>query len=145
MLYVFFGISILVFIIGIIFDKDFCIGGLGFAIIFFIAWLIVIGCYNSTKTTADKKIAVLEERNELVIEQIEPLVDKYLNYEGNTYKDLKLNANIIVSMANYPQLKGDEFIQSQIKIIIENQKQITELKLDKAILNSYKLWIFMGE
>lgn len=145
MLYVFFGISILVFIIGIILDNDFWIGGLGFAIIFFIAWLIVIGCYNSTKTTADKKIAVLEERNELVIEQIEPLVDKYLNYEGNTYKDLKLNANIIVSMANYPQLKGDEFIQSQIKIIIENQKQITELKLDKAILNSYKLWIFMGE
>ena len=105
----------------------------------------MIGCYNSTKTTADRQIVVLEERNELVVKQIEPIVDKYLEYEGNTYKELKLDANIIVSMANYPQLKGDEFVQSQIKIILDNQKQITDLKLKKAKLNAYKLWIFVGE
>ena len=87
----------------------------------------------------------MEERNELVIRQIEPLVDKYLDYEGSTYKDLKLEANTIVSMANYPQLKGDEFVQSQIKIILDNQKEITNLKLSKAKLNAYKMWIFMGE
>ena len=120
------------------------IGGV-FAGIFFVVWLIVIGCYNSTKTTADRQIVVLEERNELVVKQIEPLVDKYLEYEGNTYKELKLDVNIIVSMANYPQLKGDEFVQSQIKIILDNQKQITDLKLKKAKLNAYKLWIFIGE
>ena len=146
MLYVLFGISILLIILDVFLDTEVLnvIGGV-FAGIFFIVWLIVIGCYNSTKTTADRQIVVLEERNELVVKQIEPIVDKYLEYEGNTYKELKLDANIIVSMANYPQLKGDEFVQSQIKIILDNQKQITDLKLKKAKLNAYKLWIFVGE
>ena len=145
------GIFVLIFVIGIITlwsDNDgeslIAIGGTG-SVIFLIVWLITIGCYNSTKSTADKQIVVLEERNELVIKQIEPLVDKYLDYEGSTYKDLKLEANVIVSMANYPQLKGDEFVQSQIKIILDNQKEITNLKLSKAKLNAYKMWIFVGE
>ena len=152
MLYILMGIFVLIFVIGIIIvcsDNEDGIGLLTFGgggiVIFLIAWLITIGCYNSTKSTADKQIAVFEERNELVIKQIEPLVDKYLDYEGSTYKDLKLEANVIVSMANYPQLKGDEFVQSQIKIILDNQKEITNLKLNKAKLNAYKMWIFVGE
>ena len=151
MLYVLFGIGIILIICGVLLTTDteaeytFIALGISISVIILISWLIVIGCYNSTKTTADRQIVVLEERNELVVKQIEPLVDKYLEYEGNTYKDLKLDANIIVSMANYPQLKGDEFVQSQIKIILDNQKQITDLKLKKAKLNAYKLWIFVGE
>ena len=151
MLYIFMGIFVLFFVVGIITvcngndgESLIAIGCTG-SVIFLIAWLIMIGCYNSTKSTADKQILVLEERNELVIKQIEPLVDKYLDYEGETYKDLKLNANVIVSMANYPQLKGDEFVQSQIQIILNNQKEITNLKLEKAKLNAYKFWIFVGE
>lgn len=151
MLYIFMGIFVLIFVVGIITvcngndgESLIAIGCTG-SVIFLIAWLIMIGCYNSTKSTADKQILVLEERNELVIKQIEPLVDKYLDYEGETYKDLKLNANVIVSMANYPQLKGDEFVQSQIQIILNNQKEITNLKLEKAKLNAYKFWIFVGE
>lgn len=153
MLYILMGIFVLIFVIGIIMDctnaysegSTLIAIGTTLSVIFLIAWMITISCYNSTKSTADKQIAVLEERNELVIKQIEPLVDKYLNYEGSTYKDLKLEANIIVSMANYPQLKGDEFIQSQIKIILDNQKEITNLQLSKAKLNAYKMWIFVGE
>ena len=152
MLYILMGIFVLIFVIGLIIHHNceydgiipLALGGTG-SVIFLIVWLITIGCYNSTKSTADKQIVVLEERNELVIKQIEPLVDKYLDYEGSTYKDLKLEANIIVSMANYPQLKGDEFVQSQIKIILDNQKEITNLKLSKAKLNAYKMWIFVGE
>lgn len=152
MLYIFLGIFVLLFVIGLITFHDDCdcneialaVGSVG-SFIFLIVWAVTIGCYNSTKSTADKQILVLEERNELVIKQIEPLVDKYLEYEGSTYKDLKLEANVIVSMANYPQLKGDEFVQSQIKIILDNQKEITNLKLSKAKLNAYKMWIFMGE
>lgn len=154
MLYILIGIFVLIFVIGLIANHDgnssddvvilLGVGGMG-TVVFLIAWMITIGCCNSTKSTADKQIAVLEERNELVIRQIEPLVDKYLDYEGSTYKDLKLEANIIVSMANYPQLKGDEFVQSQIKIILDNQKEITNLKLSKAKLNAYKMWIFVGE
>ena len=152
MIYILMGIFVLIFVIGIIITVCYgddggsliAIGCTG-SVIFLISWMITIGNYNSIKSTADKQIAVLEERNELIIKQIEPLVDKYLDYEGSTYKDLKLEANVIVSMANYPQLKGDEFVQSQIKIILDNQKEITNLKLSKAKLNAYKMWIFVGE
>lgn len=154
MLYILLGIFVLIFVIGLIINHNesysdtgiilLCFGATA-SVIFLVVWMITMSCYNSTKSTADKQIAVLEERNELVIKQIEPLVDKYFDYEGSTYKDLKLEANTIVSMANYPQLKGDEFVQSQIKIILDNQKEITNLKLSKARLNAYKMWIFMGE
>ena len=153
MLYILMGIFVLIFVFGLIANLNggcddgiisIGVGSIG-SIVLLVILVITLGCYNSTKSTADKQIAVLEERNELVIKQIEPLVDKYLDYEGSTYKDLKLEANVIVSMANYPQLKGDEFVQSQIKIILDNQKEITNLKLSKAKLNAYKMWIFVGE
>ena len=152
MLYILLVIFILAFVIGLIVNADDdCDGwimlgtGVFGSVIFFIALMITLGCYNSTKSTVDKQIAVLEIDNKSAIEKIEPLVDKYLDYESSTYKDLKLEPNVIVGMANYPQLKGNEFVQSQIKIILGNQKRITNLKLRKAKLNSYKMWIFMGE
>ena len=51
----------------------------------------------------------------------------------------------MVALSQYPQLKGDEFIRNQVAIVTRNQATITQLKLDKAGLNAYKMWIFMGE
>ena len=110
-----------------------------------IALLTCLGFYNSTKATADKQITVLEQRNDEVIAQIEPLIKQYLEYESSTFKDLKPSADKIISISQYPNLKGNEFVQTQIKIILENQKKITDLKLDKVSLGAYKLWLFMGE
>ena len=114
-------------------------------LIWVVALVVALGEYNTTKSTVDKKIAVLQEQNETVISQIEPLVNKYLEYESDTYKELKMDVNNIVALSQYPQLKGNEFIKSQIDIVTRNQAIITKLKLDKAALNSYKMWIFMGE
>lgn len=56
------------------------IGGMvGFC--FLIALFISLGCYNSTKSTADSQIKVYKEQNDVIMAQIEPLVEKYLNYE----------------------------------------------------------------
>ncbi len=146
MLWILFGILALAAVISFVVDYEeavvaFCVSG-SFVLI---ALLSVLGCYNSTKATADKQIAVLEQRNEEVVAQIEPLVKQYLEYEASTFKDLKPNADKIIAIAAYPELKGNEFVQTQIKIILENQKKITDLKLDKASLSAYKLWLFMGE
>lgn len=110
-----------------------------------VAIVSCLGCHNSIKATVDKQIAVLEQRNNEVIAQIEPLVKQYLEYESSTLKDLKINADTVIAIAQYPNLKGNEFVQTQINTILENQKKITDLKLDKASLGVYKLWIFMGE
>ena len=106
---------------------------------------ILLGSYNLTKTSTDGEIAIREEQNALVLSQIEPLVEKYLQYEKSTYEKLRLTPQTIVALSAYPELKGNEFIQSQMKIIIDNQRIITSLKIKKTRLNSYKLWIFMGE
>lgn len=109
----------------------------------FIALIVVIVNYNAIKSTATAQMEVLNEQNEIVLAQIEPLVQQALNYESNTYKEFKLTPENIVAFGNmYPQLQANSFIQSQINIIVENQKEIKNLKLRIASLNAYRLWLF---
>lgn len=149
MIYIAIAIGILFLVLLHINDYDFDDFAPWIASVWTIIWVVALvvdlGEYNTTKSTVDKKIAVLQEQNETVISQIEPLVNKYLEYESDTYKELKMDVNNIVALSQYPQLKGNEFIKSQIDIVTRNQAIITKLKLDKASLNSYKMWIFMGE
>lgn len=147
MLYILLFISILLFIYGSRAYKDvtFCIGGF-FTISIIIALFVVLGCYNDTKSTASSKMEVLVEQNETVLSQIEPLVQQALNYESDTYKEFKLTPENIIAFGNmYPQLQANSFIQSQINIIVENQNEIKNLKLEIASLNAYHLWLFTGK
>ena len=99
--------------------------------------------YNTIKSTATAQLEVLNSQNEIVLAQIEPLVQQALNYESNTYKELKMTPENIVAFSNmYPQLQANSFIQSQINVIVENQKEIKDLKLRIASLNAYHLWLF---
>ena len=115
-----------------------------FFVIIITAVLIGVGVsYNNVKSTAVSKLEVLNEQNEIVLKQIEPLVQQALNYESNTYKEFKLTPeNIIAFGSMYPQFQANAFIQSQINIIVENQKEIKDLKLRIASLNAYRLWLF---
>jgi len=145
MLWIILGLGLVLLIFAILVDSD-ATSGIGiFEVVLLVVVLYMLGSYNSTKVTADKQIAVLEQRNDEVVSQIEPLVKQYLEYESSTYKELKPNADTLIALANYPELKGNEFVQTQIQIILENQKRITGLKLEKASLAAYKLWLFMGE
>ncbi|MCF0126337.1 MAG: hypothetical protein HUJ68_11415 [Clostridia bacterium] len=155
MLFILLGIAGSVLILGLLsykltgfdsFTRDvLTVFGATVTLILVIVLLSVLGIYNSTKATSSKKIAVLEQRNTEAIEQIEPLVEKYLDYEKTTFAGLKLDVNTVVAMSAYPELKGNEFVQSQINIIMENQREITALRLSQANLEAYRLWIFMGE
>ena len=145
MLWIILGLGLVLLIFAIFADSE-VVSGIGvFEVVLLVVVLIILGSYNSTKATADTQIVVLEQRNDEVVSQIEPLVRQYLEYESSTYKELKPNADTLIALANYPELKGNEFVQTQIQIILENQKKITDLKLKKASLAAYKLWLFMGE
>lgn len=143
MLYILLFILILIFIISAINDNDVAMPAFVFTLII-TGVLIGVGVsYNNVKSTAASKLKVLNEQNEIVLKQIEPLVQQALNYESNAYKELKLTPENIVAFGNmYPQLQANSFIQSQINIIIENQKEIKDLKLKIASLNAYRLWLF---
>jgi hypothetical protein len=151
MLYIFLFIFICLIIIGLCqefsYYKDtrevLCGLGIVFSIITFVVILIAGIQYNSIKTTANARLEVLNSQNEIVLAQIEPLVQQALDYESSTYKEFKLTPENIVAFGNmYPQLQANSFIQSQINIIVENQKEIKDLKLRIASLNAYRLWLF---
>ena len=118
---------------------------LGFIVGFpsLIALLIAGGIYNYDSSTINSRLAVLEEQNTTVLTQIEPLVQQALEYESNTYKDLKLDAAKIIAFTQlYPDLKANSFLNKQIDIIIANQEEMKQLKLDKASLNAYHFWLW---
>ena len=108
-----------------------------------ISILVAGGIYNYDSTTINSRLAVLEEQNTTVLTQIEPLVQQALEYESNTYKDFKLDvAKIIAFTQLYPDLKANSFLNKQIDIILANQQEIKQLKLDKASLNAYHFWLW---
>lgn len=150
MLYILLGIFLLLIVVGFLITKA-EYGEIGIPLIligsvfFIIALIALIPClasYNSIKSTAKERIAVYEEQNKIVLEQLEPLINKYMDFEKDTFKDLKPSSeNFLLLFQTYPELKSNTFVQTQINIILENQQKITSLKLSIASLNAYKLWL----
>lgn len=144
MLYILLVIGIIFFIIGLVKDDD-CLGGFGLTVLVVaICFLLIVGgIYNYRASTIDSRLAVLEEQNTTVLTQIEPIVQQALNYESSTYKDLKLDINkLIIFSQLYPDLKANSFLNKQIDIILTNQEEIKQLKLDKASLNAFRFWLW---
>lgn len=124
-------------------DEGFvCLGAIiGFPSL--VAILIAGGVYNYDSSTIDSRLTVLEEQNITVLTQVEPLVQQALNYESSTYKDLKLDVNKLIILAQmYPELKANNFLRMQIDLILRNQEEIKQLKLNKASLNAYHFWLW---
>lgn len=156
MLFIFFGIAVATIIIGLVIaikvDDGFdgvggVIAGLGtlFTVIWFIVLLFVVGRYNAIRSTALNKIAVYQEQNEVCLAQLEPLVDKYVTFEKDIVTSVAPSSEkLLLLNSAYPELKSDQFVQTQINTILNNQAKIRDYKLSLANLDSYKLWIFMG-
>lgn len=144
MLYILLVIGIILFAIGLSFDNVPTFGvGLVLGVISLFSTLIGFASYNEVATTIDVKQLILEEQNQTVLAQIEPLVQQALEYESNTYKDLKLDAAKVIAFTQlYPELKANSFLNKQIDIIIANQEEIKQLKLAKASLNAYHFWLW---
>ena len=108
-----------------------------------IAILICWGVYSYRTETINSQLEVLESQNEIILSQIEPVIQKALDFESNTYKELKVNPENIITLSQiYPDLKDNSFIQTQLNVILTNQQQITQLKLNRATLNAFHFWIW---
>lgn len=108
-----------------------------------IAILCCWGVYSYRTETINSQLEVLESQNAIILSQIEPVIQKALDFESNTYKELKVNPENIITISQiYPDLKDNSFIQAQLSVILTNQQQITQLKLNKATLNAFHFWIW---
>lgn len=91
----------------------------------------------------DDKIAMYQEENERIEEQMDALVSQYMQYESYTYGELK-NDSSITLISLYPELKADELVKEQISVYEINNVKIKELKEDKINLKTKKWLLYFG-
>ena len=129
-----------------------CYDGLGFlscatgaiGIIVVICFIIGICILFSETKVVNEKIKMYTEENAKIEKQIDTVVKEYMEYEGETFTELKGDSSItLVSL--YPDLKSDELVKTQIATYQENNQKIKELKETKINAKVYKWWLYFGK
>lgn len=111
--------------------------GVCLIVIVLLSWNIISG------HTLESKINMYTEENQNIEEDINILVEQYMNYESDTYGNLK-NESSITLVSLYPELKADTLVEKQIEIYIENNKKIKELKEKIINISNYKWLLYFG-
>lgn len=116
----------------------------GVVIIFsIVAFISLLGSVLD-RVGIDKKIAIYEEENTRIEQQIADVVKQYQEYESGIFKDVAPEDSMTL-VALYPELKSDTLVQSQIEVYIENNKTIKELKSMTVNASFYRWWLYFGK
>lgn len=102
-------------------------------------------CINSK--TLDQKISMHQNENEKMENQLDLVVNKYQEYEKDTYERVKEDyseIDIVALVSMYPELRSDTLIQKQIDVYVKNNESIKELKEKKIDLSRYKWFLYFG-
>lgn len=109
---------------------------------------IWICCIDSVLTNQyiDEKITMYQEENAKIEEQIDTLVKNYMQYEYDTYTELKTigEGNSITLVSLYPDLKSDELVQQQLSLYMGNVAEIKNLKQQKFEVIKNRWWLYFG-
>lgn len=118
---------------------------------FIIVISIVFNCWGISRLKiSDKKIAMYEQENNNIQNQISEIIENYKKYEQSTYSEsLKSidvhDIDIIVLTQLYPNLKSNEMISKQIDIYQENNNKIKTIKEEKLDNEVAKWWLYFGK
>lgn len=116
---------------------------LSLAIVDFVVIIIVTVALVNTRAI-DNKIELYTEQNKKIENQVEIAVKNYMNFESDTYKDLKIDSYI--TLANlYPELKSNVLVQQQINLYLDNNKKIISLNEKKINKKIYAWWLYFGK
>ena len=150
MILLIFGICILMAIIGSIHSEKFhtdaswnvATFGLILSVCFFVA-IIVLGFVVKSLSVIDDRIAMYEEENASIEQQIADVVEQYQKYETDIFMEVAPeSAMTMVSL--YPELKSDSLAQAQIEVYTENNKTIKDLRDQQIKGNVYRWWLYFG-
>ena len=148
MILLIFGLCILMIVGGsILYDKfdtdtyyNLAILGVALGFVSFIA-IIVLGINVKSLSVIDDRIAMYEEENARIEQQVADIVEQYQKYETDIFMEVAPESAVTM-VSLYPELKSDSLVQSQIEIYTENNKTIRDLK-DKQIKgNVYRWWLY---
>ena len=106
---------------------------------FILLIVVLVNTYNyyATITLADQQIKLYTEQNNDIENKVSLVVDKYLKHEKDTYATLKPKAKITLASI-YPELQSNKLVQQQIQLYNENNKKITNCKLQKIKSQFYR-------
>lgn len=151
MILVILGISILLTVIGCALLNADCeevgapIATIGvISLIISIIATIYFGVNVKSNDVIDDKIAMYQEENTKIEEQIAIVVSDYMEHESKVFDNAKVSSPIILAQL-YPELKSDELVKSQIDIYVANNEKIKDLKLKKINDSVYRWWLYFGK
>lgn len=108
----------------------------------FITDMVFVGKIN-TANVIDSQIAVVQEENTELEEQICSAVETYLKHEENIFQSLDITTAIGFYSA-YPNLKSNELVQSLIETYQANTSEIKALKIKKTEVSKWKWLVYFG-
>lgn len=119
-------------------------GAVGFTML---AVAIVVAAFlgSSVKglSVLDDKIAMYEEQNDKIEEQIAEVVKQYMEYETGIFTEVTTDSAITL-VALYPELKADALVASQIELYVENNEKIIELREEQINGAITRWWLYFG-
>lgn len=92
----------------------------------------------------EKNIAMYEEENTKIEQQIADVVTQYQEYEAGIFTEVAPESAMTL-VALYPELKSDTLVQSQIEVYVDNNKQIKELKCKAINASVIRWWLYFGK
>ena len=108
-----------------------------------IAFVSLLECVLN-RVGIDEKIAMYEEENTKIEQQIVDVTKQYQEYESGIFKDV-IPKDVMTLVTLYPELKSDTLVQSQIEVYVENNKKIKELKSMTINASFYRWWLYFGK
>ena len=110
---------------------------------------LVLGGIAITDTvklnTMEERIAIYEEENADIEEQIKIIVESYQDYEEGIFDKVdldKLNSdNLLLLTSIYPELKTNTLIQTQIQVHVDNANEIKKLKTQALDCKIWRWWL----
>ena len=149
MILLIFGICILMIVGGCILDGKIgvdsdLISGIGAIVGFFaLVGLIVVGVNVKSLSVIDDRIAMYEEENARIEQQIADVVERYQKYETDIFMEVTPDSAVTM-VSLYPELKSDSLVQAQIEVYTENNKTIKYLRDQQIKGNVYRWWLYFG-
>lgn len=92
----------------------------------------------------DEKISMYQKENKNIETSITKVVENYKDYEKEIFENVKPEEVVLVATQVYPELKSNTLVEKQIKIYLDNNEKVKELKEDKINYKACKWWLYFG-
>lgn len=89
------------------------------------------------------KIEMYETSNTQIDAEIDSVVNNYMAYEKETFKELQPNSGKELVQL-FPELKSDAIVQKQLETYYDNQKKVRELKEEELAARYIRWWLYFG-